>query len=156
MRRDDTSRVGRLSRPPGEQDKIGRLTSVQWKVDDTALIDNLRYGRILRLNHRCVGGYVYVVRNAADLKDDGNLDVISNLQNDAGLLIALEQRSCYFDLVGTDRKIQQVVTAFAVADGILRETGVDLCRLDSGSDNNSSTWFLNDAVNLRVGNCLSV
>lgn len=84
--------VGRDGRASGEYDQIGGLAAIERKVDDSLLIDHFGDGRVLCFDHGGVCGDVDLLGNAAYGEGDIDLDVLADLEDDAGLQVFAEGR----------------------------------------------------------------
>src|SRR5580658_2149206 len=82
-----------------QQNQIGGLAPVQWKIDNALLVDNFGNRGVLCLYHGRIRGDLHVLSHRANIQPDVDLDIVTDLKNNAGLYVRTERRSAGFQAI---------------------------------------------------------
>ena len=124
---------GSVDRAARQEHQRGGLPPVQRQFQNAALIDHLRDGVVLGLDHGGLRLHLDVFGDRTDLQAGIDLHVVPDLQKNVRLRISLEALGGDFEPVRTERQVGENVAAVGIGRGGACVLGIGLNRFDRGA-----------------------
>ena len=131
-----------------ERDQIGDLPSVQWKVQDARIFDNLTDTHVAGFHQRRIRLYFDLLRNLADFQNRIDSGAAVDLQYDARLNERSKTRQARFEAIGTKRQARQDVRSGFIRDGTSGDACFRLRHTDFDSRQHRAALILRRAADL--------
>jgi hypothetical protein len=140
----------------GQEDQLGRLSTVQWQLCDALVVDDLTHAGAVCLDHAGIGSDRHLLAHLPEGKRDVDLGIGADLEDDAISDVSGEPREDDFHLIRANRQVRQRVAAIAGGEHGSSQTGVGLRDRDFSTWQYAAARVAHDAGYLRAGDRLRI